>query len=83
MQKWAEKVIYTPKEDIDKYCVDNVVWQTFRRKLKGIPTDQKLIRLKEWLDQWDYSYAALIQVSNYINALKRGGQLDVEGNVVR
>jgi len=48
-------------------------WQTFRKSLKGISTEKKFEKLQEWLNLQENSNKAQIQVTNYINALKRGG----------
>lgn len=51
-------------------------WQQFRLSLKGRTTEDKLEHLKYWLEhgaspkRWRE-----IQVTNYINALRRGGQI--------
>lgn len=65
------------------------IWQAFRVSLKGLSTDAKLAGLEAWLLANNYTCDHCTgeirqrQVDNYINALKRGGQLDLEGNVVR
>ena len=56
-------------------AVNNFDWQMFRISLKGISTEKKVERLKEWLKLNSYSLKSKIQVTNYINALKRGGQI--------
>lgn len=85
MKKWAREVNYTSKEDIYKYCVCDADWQVFRKSLKGVSTEKKLSELDAWWIQHDadINERARVQIDNYINALKRGGQLDLEGNVVR
>jgi len=50
-------------------------WQSFRKSLKGTDTDTKLLQLRKWLQQNKDSKESQIQVTNYVNALKRGGQL--------
>ena len=49
-------------------------WQRFRVSLKGKTTEQKLRELERWLELHP-GRDAEIRVTNYINALKRGGQL--------
>lgn len=60
-------------------------WQIFRLALKGLTTRQKLYHLrKRWLSIHDDDrhvskeerVVKMRQIDNYINALKRGGQLD-------
>lgn len=55
-------------------AVKSKKWQLFRQKLKGKSTSAKKSCLKKWLVKNKYSNTSKIQVSNYINALKRGGQ---------
>lgn len=50
-------------------------WQEFRKSLKGLSTEEKLNKLRSWLLRHPGSKKAQIQVQNYKNALKRGGQL--------
>jgi hypothetical protein len=49
-------------------------WQEFRISLKGLPTKRKLERLAVWKEDHK-GRKAEVQVENYINALKRGGQI--------
>jgi len=58
-------------------------WQAFRLRMKGLPTAKKLRSLDDWLCMNPGSRMAEVQVENYRNALKRGGQLDLDGNVQR
>lgn len=58
-------------------------WQAFRLSLKGLSTTEKLRKLRGWLARHSSSEKARIQVQNYINALKRGGQLSTSGKVQR
>ena len=46
--------------------------------MKGTSTDTKLVMCREWLEQSRFSWASKVQVMNYINALKRGGQLGMD-----
>jgi hypothetical protein len=66
-------------------AVKDEKWQTFRKSLKGLPTQDKLDRLRDyWEDNHDHPAARYsldldcnlcLQVDNYIKALCRGGQL--------
>lgn len=60
-------------------------WQVYRLSMKGLTTHFKLSALANWLERGKTpdSDKRRIQVMNYLNALKRGGQLDKDGNVVR
>ena len=59
-------------------CTQDEEWQIFRRELKGQTTRQKLQALARWYGRpWDVDrkYESWVQVTNYLNALKRGGLL--------
>jgi hypothetical protein len=56
-----------------KECVKDSEWQKFRASLKGMSTEQKYQNLVYWIYTHLCSRAAQIQVTNYVNALKRGG----------
>jgi hypothetical protein len=70
------------QDEIRKYVADEE-WQIFRKLLKGYATNVKLNRLQSWLGVHQYTTASIVQVVNYINALKRGGQLSKEGKIQR
>lgn len=53
-------------------------WQAIRVSMKGTTTRHKLLRCKKHLIDQEYSHAAKVQVMNYVNALKRGGQLGMD-----
>ena len=55
--------------------IDDEEWQRLRLSLKGIPTEDKLIKLDNYLTRNPLERAAQVRVDNYINALLRGGQL--------
>jgi hypothetical protein len=78
--------------------VKDPAWQKFRESLKGLPTTEKLDRLAAYrkvhyrvgsnadLDDMDWtplSRAHQVRIDNYINALRRGGQLNHKLEVVR
>ena len=60
----------------------NPDWQRFRRSLKGLQTKVKLQRLELYLTQ-GVTEARQIRVDNYINALKRGGFLNMDLEIVK
>ena len=64
------------------YCCGADAWQKFRVGLKGLSTREKLYALGWWLAA-DDGLVHRIQVMNYIGALKRGGQLNDDLEVVR
>jgi hypothetical protein len=61
---------------------DFLEWQKFRVMLKGVTTREKLYALGWYLSMND-SDVAIIRVNNYIGALKRGGLLNDDLEVVR
>ncbi len=86
--KWPYPVMSITQDDIACAVADEN-WQSFRMSLKGLPTDVKLAKLLSryetasrianmepttlHLEAWKRTR---IQVWNYLNALRRGGQLD-------
>jgi len=59
------------REEIQRY-VDDSEWQDFRKQLKGETIPDKYKMLKNWLDTHP-TRKAKVQVTNYVNALKRAG----------
>jgi hypothetical protein len=94
MQQWYfQQYTYSPDE-VQVHCVQDEAWQKFRKTLKGMPTTLKLDRLEAWIytntlvEEGASSHLIKgrkiqVQVSNYINALKRGGQLSMDLKVQR
>ena len=66
-----------------KIAIVNKKWQEYRLKLKGMKTRNKIHMLEFWLVTNMFSWKSKVQVTNYINALKRGGQLSKECLIVR
>lgn len=67
-------------------AVSDPKWQKFRRSLKGKSTSDKLSELNWYRSTHMGADATLprkyqVQIDNYINALKRGGQLDREAYI--
>jgi hypothetical protein len=60
------------RETIDK-AVANKWWQIARRSMLGKSLKVKYKTLTEWLEVHSYSLESKIQVTNYVNALRRGG----------
>lgn len=60
------------RSEITKY-VTNPEWQKVRVSMLGASVDEKYETLKKWLHDNHNSRSAQVQVTNYINALKRGG----------
>jgi len=65
------------QQEILRYC-QGTGWQALRRMLKNTTLEEKFRKLKEWLSLHSNSRAAQVQVTNYINALKRGGMIKDE-----
>lgn len=91
MNKWPYEInMYSPDE-VQLYCVNDSYWQTVRIGMKGMPTTKKLDILEAYalnratktLDYKTIPRNIRVQCDNYINALKRGGQLNMELEVVR
>ena len=75
-----KKIPRIKKEEIMDAIKDDK-WQEFRRSLKGLSTEEKLDKLESWLESHPGSSKARVQVINYYNALKRGGQIKLAGVV--
>jgi hypothetical protein len=60
------------KEEVLKLVKDDY-WQSIRVGLKGTPLDYKYEKLINYLQECNFSYEAKVRVTNYVNALKRGG----------
>lgn len=82
MRQWTYETHPTSRGEIETAVTDSA-WQKFRLSLKGIPTEQKLDKLKEWQADHEWDRYSRVQVQNYVNALKRGGQLDMFGHVLK
>lgn len=61
------------------HAVKDAHWQNVRLSMKGMSTRQKLDILRLYLIQQKFRRAASIQVNNYLDALRRGGQLPPRG----
>jgi hypothetical protein len=55
-------------------CVDDAAWQKFRLSLKGLSTNEKLKKLRSYKAN-NSGRCVTVRVENYLNALRRGGQL--------
>lgn len=82
MDRWPYGLPTITQTEITEYCVNDSTWQKFRLTLKGLPTTRKLTMLDSWAGLLP-ARRAVVQTTNYINALKRGGQLNMELRVVR
>lgn len=72
-EETVEMLKYTPEEV--QRAVNNGAWQSFRKSLKGKPTQEKIDLLQcHWI-AFGAERTTQIQIDNYIKALCRGGQL--------
>ena len=71
--------------------VKDANWQRVRLSMKGQTTAEKLRLLKQWRDACLFDdgrgglhllTSTIVQVDNYLGALRRGGQLDMN-NMIR
>lgn len=81
--KWLYEVLPCTFSEIDEFCVKDAEWQRFRLTLKGVPTTKKLEmlqirRLYRLRQDSTLPRRYQVQIDNYINALKRGGQLNMK-----
>lgn len=87
MKKWPHPVPSLSMSDI-LTAVNDEAWQKFRTALKGRSTEDKLDLLDRYL-RYDGLLEnvplgiRVIRVANYINALKRGGLLNHNLEVIR
>lgn len=72
-RRWQHFVFgsYTRAEIL--IAVDDRVWQQVRLAMLGKPLEVKHVMLGEYLATCDDVERAKVQVTNYVNALKRGG----------
>ena len=56
-------------------AVDSKNWQEFREKLRNVPLSYRYEMLEQWVETNKNAMQARIQVTNYVNALKRAGML--------
>jgi hypothetical protein len=60
-------------------AVKNKEWQALRVSLKGKPLQERYDMLVAYLEKENYSLLAKIRVTNYVNALRRGGMIEPKG----
>jgi hypothetical protein len=93
VDRWITPLKRATREEIYR-TVDDRGWQEFRLSLKGLPTEIKLDRLWNYLynnppsmtnsQELDSAfYDRSVRVANYLAALRRGGQLNMNNEVVR
>ena len=84
MQEWPVDVEHYTADEVEAYVVRDLNWQAYRQSLKGLPTSEKLRLLHQRLKDAVRLYDDLkdlrrfkVQIDNYLNALKRAGELDM------
>jgi hypothetical protein len=88
MKRWPFALVsYTPAE-VQEFCVQDEIWQECRRDMKGLSTEDKLNVLDAYRFNRDLIHNGLqrrheVQISNYLNALKRGGLLNMQLEVIK
>jgi len=70
---WDSLVFGTYSRESIQKAVADPQWQDLRTLLVGTSLQTKYIGLVDWLQDSEYSTMSKIQVTNYVNALKRGG----------
>lgn len=59
-------------------AIPDRLWQDLRISMLGASLSVKYSYLENWLKIHQHSRRAQVQVTNYINALKRGGLIETE-----
>lgn len=65
-----------------EHAILNPKWQECRLRMKGVSTSEKLRMLSNYYEMSSKSRNAKVVVTNYINALLRGGQLIRRNNQI-
>lgn len=86
MKRWPHAVLPTTAKEIEVFTQD-AEWQRVRLSLKGQTTERKLLTLDAWrtrkLVQGQLPRDRQVQIDNYLNALRRGGQLGSDLKVLK
>jgi predicted RNA-binding Zn-ribbon protein involved in translation (DUF1610 family) len=78
MSKWSKLIFDSYNANEIAKAVDNEEWQKFREGLKGKTLDDKYSELQSYLRVHKQSKDAKIRVTNYVNALARGGLIKLK-----
>jgi len=76
---WNSLIFGSYNHDEIGYAVRNTPWQGFREDLRERPHDEKFTRLRSYIANASNDTEAelrRIRVTNYVNALKRGGLIE-------
>jgi len=98
LDKWVYDIkTYSPSE-VKVFCVQDREWQGFRLSMKGVTTQKKLSMLYarraglrrgsvkcelNLCGNGNLCRRHEVQIDNYLNALKRGGQLGMNKEVLK
>lgn len=89
MDKWPYGVMKLQTQQIQQ-AISDQKWQEFRNSLKGLSTQEKLDKLEDYMMEGrvggrisEIVSTRKVRVDNYVNALRRGGQLDSHYKVVK
>ena len=73
MIKWREIHFGKLKRKDISRCVADPEWQEVRASLHYKSYGERFRVLKNYLEKEEYSFCSKVQVTNYVNALKRTG----------
>lgn len=74
--KWRRLTYGSFNHETIKHAVADAGWQRLRTFMVGMSLDEKYLTLREWVGQAKDEAELLmckVQVTNYVNALRRGG----------
>lgn len=71
---WDKFEAHETRDEIREYVKDPE-WQGVRLTMLGVSLQAKYIVLDTYLKGQGYTRASVVQVSNYVKALRRGGLL--------
>ena len=77
MPDWNKLIFGSYSAEEIAEAVDDEEWQTFRESLKGKSLDEKFKELTAWMKKHRQSKKAKVQVTNYVNALARSGDVEL------
>lgn len=98
LDRWVYKIESYSPEEVKAFCVRDREWQSFRLSMKGKPTHKKIRMLYArraglmnthlkcdhlLCESGKLCRRHQVQIDNYLNALKRGGQLGMEAQVLK
>jgi len=87
-RKWPYDIGRYNENEIQQYCVEDTNWTAFRQGMKRLPTASKLKMLHMRRLSAIQSVGHLprkieVQIDHYINTLRRGGFLSIDGYILK